>query len=850
MKNKKLFATFALVLSSVILCSCGNDASSIVSTSSNDNTSSQTSSSSSSTLPVINLEDSDLYYLCGTFYGKDGTLKINSKKANLTNESKQETLTPTSVKNETISSDLKTLTLYFDEAYNNGITYRAYVDLEGDGFLHFQAKVDGKYVEYATYQPSIAKYQGVYSTYGDSDFYNTYYVITDEFDFARNGFVTDHVNSGSWSYEQSWLGKTRIRGTKENSYITYEEYDSDGDGWGESQLVMEENRVRFYDPTYDYNNSVTDFGLIQDLQVFDGTNTISIYADLEEGTLNVGDKQGTLSILKDDNGFYVESEIDAKKVKIRIFHHYITYEEDGKVSVYPINDTSEMEGTFTDKTNTISYSLDWETDEYSLTFNGESVDFSYVVFNNRKAISFVKDGKTYIVTPDKSETSIKVSVDNVTSYYLNDESFSEIFNNTYYVHNNGVVSEIKIDADLSYTIGNEKGQGTYSFSHGVSYPTLKLGNRELSIINYSIGLFEYNDGTTSNLVYTKAALEKVYGVYSSNGQDSLEITDEYVKIGDKEYEYDFTTYVPSENGLKQFALALKGTDYVVASNLYGTIVLIEDDIESKYYVYKDVFEDIAGTYSAYGTYGIENIKFTKEGVLTLDTTNSDSTGLDRDVQYPYYIVTNEQGDYIAQIIFTYKNNKIALNVYEDHVSIGSLNYYKSALTNSWGIYTDETMSNIVFIRDGSLYVNGTSVTYTSVTEDESKITYKTSTGSLVITKGDTYSAVYTDGETVTNLTRSLDYTNYNKAFSNTYTINDATLVFSKDSTGLGYQTVIDEYTTVTFEEMNVSIKDGGICLEIPTSSCTYYLTYNLKTSEVSTSYEASSIPTPPPFPSL
>lgn len=81
MKNKKLFATFALVLSSVLVAGCSQTPSST--TSSSDKTSSSSSSSSassSSSLPEINLDDSELYYLKGTFHGTTGTLDVSGKK--------------------------------------------------------------------------------------------------------------------------------------------------------------------------------------------------------------------------------------------------------------------------------------------------------------------------------------------------------------------------------------------------------------------------------------------------------------------------------------------------------------------------------------------------------------------------------------------------------------------------------------------------------------------------------------------------------------------------------------------------------------------------------------------------
>lgn len=864
MKNKQLFATFALVLSSVLVAGCSSNPSST--TSSSDKASSSTSSSSessstsasassssssassSSSLPEINLDDSELYYLKGTFHGTTGTLDVTGKEVTLTSENTSITLKPTSVKDEEIDSSLTTLTLGFDELYNDGTAYRAYVDLDGDGFLHLEKLVSGSYVTYGTYQPDIALYQGVYSAYGSSDMEDVYTVITNDFDAVRNGYYNDHVYQIYWSNEQSYIGRTRIRGTKEDSYITYEEYDSDGDGWGESELIKEENRVRLYDRTWEMDNAVTDFGLIQCLEIFDGTSVIGIGADLEEGILYYGEEEGTLEIKNDEKGFYILSTLKEKETKIRFFHHYVTFEVGSEVKVYPINDTSEMAGTFTDKTNTISYVQDFDTEEYKLTFNDEETDFTYVIHNNRKAISFTKDGVTYIVTPEKSETAIKVSVNGKETYYLNDEEFASIFANTYVTHSDGKTSTFVINDDLTFTFGETSGQGTYVYSHGYTYPSLKMGDMELKIINSTLGLYDVSIGGKTELAYSKATLDSVYGTYSSNGVDSLTIDEQYVTIGDKKYEYDFSYYLPSSSSWTQFAVSLKGTEVetLVACNLAGTVVTIEDDVESKYYVSKDIFTTIAGTYSAYGKYGIENIKISSEGKLTLDTTNEDGTGLDRDVEYPYYIITNEDYGYIAEIIFTYKGTSIALDVYSDHVSIGTLNYYESTLTTSWGVYTDEAKENIVLIRDGDIYVNGTYDSISSYEEDENTITFTTTNGSLVITKGDTFTAVYTSEETTINLTRTLSYTDYSK-FNGTYTINEKEVTFGLDDTGLSYQAVIDGFN-FSFSSMNVSIVEGAIRLEISDYSGKYYLTLNLETEVVTTSFEAdSSIPTPPPF---
>ena len=853
-KNKTL--TLALILGAIALSACA---------ATSDNSSSSTPSSTESeilpdsasteSLSEISIPDDSLSYLKGKFYGGGGTLSLDGKTLNWVGD-RNLTLTPTSVDTFTLGSlddpsSLKQVpAVYFNETYNGGNAYCLYADVDGDGYVHLDKKVDEIYETIETFQPDISKYVGTFSAYGDGSDYNYYEIIDPDFDADRDAYpmARCYPYYGSFTNEQEWYVLARVRADKDDVvYYTIEFYDSDDYGYGEYQLIKKETGIELYDTAYEYTFYYSDAGAFNGLSLFDGVSkeSVSVSLSVEDGTISFGDKSGTYAVDFDDQGMFVKATFDNEVANLRLRDHYLTYEVNGTTIVYPIDVTSELEGTFTDKTNTVSFEMDQDAWDYVLKWNGTAVTYTYVVANNRKSLSFSVNGVNYIVSPDKGEVSVRVASGESASYFINAERYDALFGDSFFAHDKKNNFALRVDSGFNYTLGSESGKAVYSYWHGDKFPSLILegssNNKRLSLIQEDIGYFSLSSDTEEDAnLYSKAILDKIYGTYSSDGKDSLIINSDSINYKGAYYEYEFAPAFQSGLGTYNFGISSKLGDF--QHNLAGCIYSDKLSLVSK-----DIFGKIAGTYSLYGTYGIESIKITETGDLTLDTLNEAGDGLNKDVPYTYQIITTG-GEDIALLGFPYKGYTVFLYVYEDHVTVAGLDYYKEQIMNAWGVYLDETSSNILYVNDNTLYYNGTALTINSEAEFGSSLVYDTSAGIIAISASeDGASATVVSNGVVTSLTRKYVFTDYSK-FVGEYTANDTSVKFEKTATS--YQATIGTGTPIDLSDMTIVLKDGKIAIQIPNLFAKYYLILDDATGTVTCEYESSLPPAPPLPPSL
>ena len=862
MEKKNKILTLALALGAIALSACATVSPETSSSGNPSSTESEVSSSesevssesaSSESLPDITIPDGSLSYLKGKFYGGGGSLSIDEKVLKWEGDSNL-TLKPTSVGTFTLGSlsdesSLKEVpAVYFDGAYNDDITYCVYADVVDDGFVHLDKKEGDIYETIATFQPDISKYAGTYSGYGDGSDYNYYEIIDPNFDADRDAYpmARCYPYYGSFTQEQNWYVLARIRASEENvPYYTAEFYDSDDYGYDEYQLVEGTNGLELYDPVYEYTWYYSDAGAFNGLSLFDGASkqNVGVTLDVEEAAISFGDKAGTYEVDFDDQGMFVKATFESEVAKLRLRDLHLTYEVNGVTTVYPIDVTDELEGTFTDKTNTFSFEMDSDTWDYVLKWNGTAVDYTYVVANNRKSLSFAVNGTDYIVSPDKGEVSVRVSSGDSVSYFINGDRYDALFQDSFIAHDKKNDFALRIDSDFHYTLGSENGQAVYSYWHGDKFPSLILqsssGNKQLSLVQENIGYFVLSsDESDAVNLYSQAILDGVYGTYSSDGKDSFVFNADAITYKGIHYDYEFVPSYQSGLGTYNFGVSSSLGDF--ESNLAGCIYSDKLSLVSK-----DIFAKIAGTYSLYGAYGIESIKITSDGDLSLDTLNEAGDGLDKDVPYTYQIITTG-GDDIALLGFPYNGLTVFLYVYEDHVTVAGLDYYKEAITNTWGVYLDEASSNILFVNDGVLYYNGTAVTINSKVEFGSSLIYDTSVGVIALSASDDgASATILNDGTVTSLTRKYAYTDYSK-FVGEYTANDTTVKFEAATTS--YQATIGSGSAIDLSDMIFVLKDGKVAIQIPNVLEKYYLIMDDATGTVSCEYEGSSIPPAPPLP--
>lgn len=822
MKKKQLELVLVSSLMALGLASCGND------------------TSSSSELPPIDLGEESLSYLKGEYFGKEGTLTLDKNCLTLTGK-KELKLVPTSVdqiktsfkSDMGLTSTLDVLAVYFSADYNDGSEYRAYCDLKNDGFLHLEKLGGGDYITLATFQPDISQFAGPLSYDGSSNIYNIYEVIDGTFDFDRDVYPYGRMGNGFWSEEQSWYSIARFRTSKKRIYKTIEMFDSDDYGYGEYELAIQDEKVVLLD-NEGTANDYSDAGAFRTLSLFDGENSVSLSCDPDAKTIHFGGVSGTYETGVDEEGFFLKTTLEGKETIIRLHHRYVSIEVGSEKKVYPLDDVSGLVGEFTDKTDTYSFNEDDEGN-YSLFWNGVKTNFDYVIANNRKALSFKVGENNYVAAPDKENSSIYLAKNGAENYFINANTYDSLFKDTFIAHDKKNSFSITITNDFSYTYGDEKGEAKYNYWHGDKFPSVNLdGGKNISIKQQDAGYFLLKDGENEITLYSKTVLDEVYGEYSSDGRDSLLLDETKITYNGIDYDYEFLPYYYENMGIYIFAINCD-LDYF-QSNLANCLYS-----DSFGFVKKSIFKEIAGTFSTYGTYGIENITMTEDGHLYLDTVNATNDGLDRDVAYEYMILTQAGAASKALLSFPYKGYSVLLYFYDGYVTIMGLNYYEQLTVLSWGTYVDSDMNHALFVQDDKIYYDGSLLSVTSKTKTQDTITMETDQGTLVLKKGDdNWTATLGDS----SFTRKLSFEDYTK-FIGEYSVNSTTLTIEKSATS--YDIKLGT-SSVSFGSVRFVIKDGKIAMKIPNAFDNYYLSLDLTTNVVTASYEGGSLPPLPPLP--
>lgn len=813
--------------------------------SSEPTTNSSTSSSQQQVTPPY-FEDSDFSYLLGNYYAKGSSVTITPDYLTIQGKDTLK-LIPTDVRETTLnySSDekksYKTLNIDFSGKFNDGVDYKAYINFE-DGLLHIENLSTNSSI--GTYMPDIQGFSGTYSAFGDGSEYNMYMSFDGHFDIERGVFPSNHRMMTNFGGEQSWYLKSFYTLLDDTPYIGIEEYDEDDYGYGKSLVIKDTAKKRIslldgVDSLENYANYVTDIGGFHGLKLFDGTKSFTTSLDSDKKTFTFDGVTENYEVVLDETGYHLAMMLNGKKTLFSIGEYQLsTTAMDDEVSYYPIDDISALNGEFKYGDETFKISFD-EENNVSVTVDSTKIDnVSYSIHNKRKSLQFQKDGKTYIISSDKANSSIRVEKDGSVFYPINEKLYSSYFTNTFIHQNEKERFVLFINEDKTYQIKKEAGKAQFSYHHGDKYPSLSLKyeNKDCSLVlvQPEIGYFKLESETKSFSLYTQTVLDKVFGDYSSNGISDFKFDENCLTKDSKKFTYSFTPYREPKLGTYSFAITLDENKILYKNNLHGTFF---NDNES--YIRKDLFEDLYGTYSGYGKYGIENIKFTSEGKLYLDSLNSDKTGLVKDVEYTYFIMTN-LSDQIA-LYFNYSEDlKIMISFKENAVEITGMTYYRAELLNRFGTFTDD--ENTLCLQDDKLYLNGKSLTTLEEEIKKDRIIIKTSDYTFTFYKdGDN---VTMDSKTETRkLSRKFTFEDYKK-FYGSFTINGSKIEF-KVSESLGNSLTIDGVSYSYY----ISKHKEKYALTFSLFSTTYYVMLDETTNELSTDYE-SSIPLPPLPPAL
>lgn len=841
--NKKNIGFF-LSLAGALAClaSCGGDNSS--------------STQSEPLPPPPSIDEKDFSDLKGTFVGKSGTLSLTNAGLSIEGKLNLDLIPTKAIKLDSVVTDkegiettYKIEALEFNSTYNE-FTYRAYIDLYGDGFFHLEKEVDGTFATLDTFMPEVGYLSGSYSSFGDSSVSNVYDIIDHDFDFDKGVYPCSRYWPSIALYGPSnqfyYVSRTRIdtNNIKFPIVVTMEMYDNDDYGYGENivRAISDEKGTVGYRFGDDSTASVTDPGALNKQVLFDGTSTVTLEMDAEIKKFTLGDISGVYSTYVDEKGMSVDVKSGDAAYSIRIGDHYVTVTNKDVAKVYAYNSVSELVGEFKKDGNTILISEGEKEGSLVTKYNGTEVDTTYVIHNNRKSLKFASGSTVYIVSPDKLDTSVEVTSNGVKSFFINETLFRSYFVDTMVIHNKKANISIKIDENLKATEGVNSGNLALSYWHGQRYPSLvgKIGDKEITIklIQPNIGYYEVTYGNEVFDSFSMATLNKVFGTYSSNYKDRLELDIEKLVIDSKVLSYELKPIYQKGTGTYTFGIQVG--EVVYENNLNGCFIT-----NDKSYVKLDVFTSVFGTYSQYAKYGEENIKFL-DGKLTLDTVNSSNDGLDKDVEYNYLIMTAGDNSSKAVIAFEYTTNEAGEKVYvyiyfyETYVTIVSQKYYKGSIYNSWGTYADESNSNVVYLQNDSIYYNGSLDSITSWKETEAGLVATSSTRTYTFKDG---KVSVKEGETTLELTRKLTYTDFDK-FVGEYTVGEKTFSFVKNEV-VGYN-LADGSTKFDLTSMKITGENGKLTLIVSSFSAKYSLSIDLTTNEVTASYDAGLLPPPPP----
>lgn len=846
MNKKKIIGLFPFLAIGSCLVGCGN-----------------------SKAPVFTKDQ--LEYLPGVYYGKSGAVSLDETGLTLTGKENL-SLVPTNIGTISLTSDdsslennvKEALLIEFGKKFNKGVDYRLYADINGDGLLHLEKRVNKEFVTFDTFMPDVSSISGSYagSGYADSGAYNNYFLIGSDFDFGRGVFYGASKYGTVWSYLNSVYWKSGLKSfTYENSEyvgLTISQYDDDDYCFGTYAVAV--GNETYYDPEVQriilveggYPSLSLDPGVLHTLSMFDGENNVAIDLDETNKTLTIGDWVGNYVFSFDKDGLFVTATKNEETKKIRVQPFYVTIEENNSVTTLVNNDLTSLLGSFSLNNETLSISQN--TDEtFKLTVNGVETNFSKTIVDNRLGISFTKGNDTYKVSPHREDSVIKVNKNGTTDYYINVSKYNDMYVDTFYVNDGESSFGLTIDNSLNGTMNNNEGQLTLAYENGNKFPLIKgvIGdnNVTLNLMQSDIGMYKLTISQKEYFAFSQTVLNNVFGEYSSDGRNNLFINKDEARLNGVYKKLYFEPIYQAGTGLYVFGLNIDGVTYQALLNgclfTYG-----ESDDDFNSFVKTDVFLSIQGTYSQIGKFGIESIQMTADGHLYLDQVNEEGTGLDYKVEFPYFIVIPVGSSAKAMVEFPYYYKDIDQTVwiyisfFEEYVTIADLNYYRNEMVKVWGTYADEEMSNVLFVQNDSIYFNGNKL---SITEKEVKLdSLVVYTSAYKFTFYDNYVTYVDSNGTTITLLKKLAYSDFDK-FVGEYTANNITIKFEKDT--IGYHVLLGE-TKIELSNFIMVIYNGNFAIKIDNLFDKYYFVLDTSTNTVSVVYEGGSLPPLPPLPPL
>lgn len=854
--KKQLVSILAFSLALPILVSCGGESSSSsgpISSSLNTTSSSSTSSSSE---PVIQAYDFSTLEN-GTFIRKYNSRlgQINILKDSvILNET---TYKPVYKSGEDFST---VISLYLDNVEEYTLSFETFDNENWPEAETVQTKITDLEGNETLIFPSLQEVQGSYDAYNFNDDYKytagtMFFNFQDEFNSSVQGYYMGYGSSYFQTYN-TYYSKTYLMRYNDEYVLSIDMLDYEDDYLYDTYIVRKDsydNLIYLVDP-YESNFYASMQFLTYSL--FDGTNSVSFTATKDSITIGESAPQ-SYSFIFDEDGQKIQL---ADKSILQGTAFGLTYETtDGLIKEY-VYDTSEsiFEGKYSGENITYNLESNFDSDTYEFTYelkiNGTTTTYTFEIKDHRKSISSTLNNNKYFFVPDRSERTLKAYENNEITYLINNDYYDSTFLNSFINHVNGVEKEITFGLDNNVTYG-----GTSSGKFNYVYDPLKENPYITFTLNDTVYTFEILDtntkaftlksGSETLYFFNKETITALYNDYTEKVSKSLSLSKDAINFNSSDNTYTIKPRYVKSNFAYTIGIYFsnENKDYILVPSsqtlyLYQTVNEQEHFINS--YITTEDASNFVGKYNFQGTYGVESMELKSDGSFYADT--ADKSGKLTPVEYSYS--WSKQNDSLSLTFNASATSAVPVTYHGTYVSVFTNKYIKDYIYNYQGVYAND--DHIIYLNDGSIYVDGTEQNITSSEKNENNETiinygsYQATFSSVNSTK----QVVISDGTTsYTANEQNIDLASFVGEYTYTLSSTDYTANFKLNTDPIsGHKKYVLDIDGINYDYVYV-LRNGYLTMKFSLIG-TYIYLYNNGTSNI---IEAeSSIPLPPAPPAI
>ncbi len=727
--------------------------------------------------------------LDGQYFSADGSLNVSGDIVLFNDLELKATKFQVETFDELFDEETKAVEHAVTYLKNGKAKYRLYFKGE-NGFYQLQLEKETKdgYDSVATFMPSIEEFTGAYTGFGDSYEGNIVYHIGNDFDFYRGYF-----NIGVYSKSIDMMNDVNYV----ESFVTFDESGiqkvisicdyADNYEYYKVKLGTIDNQTGLIDVIYDsylafYHDPMY---LTYPFYSNEGSVAASVINPSEK-SITIGDVTYSYESSVDEKGQVVTLTNGASTIETRPTQYGMTWSKDGTVIEYAFDSVMYLLGDYQYKDSLYSLTMNDDLTDYALSIDGQEKEITYALFNHQKAIKVSINSKDVYFTPYKTGIAIMASDGQDDLFYINEQAFLTIYNNSFVSKSFDDYETISIDSDFKVSYKSETAQGYLIYNPALEYPYLEfsLANKDyvLTILEAATGIAQLTEGNNSKDFFVESSVTDLYHSYTSHHETELIINkDSLSYYGEENIKYELEAFYSTFSYSYVMAINFESESRNSKCQAFANEGLIAvDEIKgllnahTTIYIDVDYFAELVGEYYLDGTYGPEKFVLTSDGHFYADTLNSTNDGLIKDVEYEYSLkmTYDYYGGAYPTIVF-YRDGGQSLDLVKQNNALvvgGSLPYVADYLFEYNGVYI--LNESVIELRANALYVDGTQATISEVIANE-------------------------DGSTsIKAMVNFISYTyTFNQDDEGKYVVSDSDSENKYRQSNFDFDSLVDEYTT-------------------------------------------------------